>query len=43
MRKETNMKDAWLSALGEAISERRLHINMTIQHRRPESQTTHGI
>jgi DNA-binding XRE family transcriptional regulator len=31
MRKETNMKDAWLSALGEAICERRLHINMTQQ------------
>jgi transcriptional regulator with XRE-family HTH domain len=31
MRKETNMKDAWLSALGEAISERRLRINMTQQ------------
>ena len=31
MRKEANLKDMWLSALGEAISERRLHINMTQQ------------
>ena len=31
MRNGADMKDLWLSALGEAISERRLHINMTQQ------------
>ena len=31
MRKEANLKDLWLSALGESIAERRLHINMTQQ------------
>ncbi len=31
MRKGASLKDVWLSALGEAIAERRLHINMTQQ------------
>ena len=31
MRKGPELKDLWLSALGQAIAERRLHINMTQQ------------